>query len=145
MSDAKDIMTAISSNAEAFPTQVSYPVLVPNLKGYEQAVHTGAKEIAIFGAASESFSQKNINCSIAESLKMFQPLADQARKDGIRVRGYVSCVLGCPFEGNSIKPEVVSDITKALLDMGCYEVSLGDTIGVGHAGYFYFFFYLIGV
>jgi len=109
---------------------VDYPVLAPNLKGFESARAAGATEVAIFGAASESFSRKNINCSIAESLERFRPVAEQARKHGIRVRGYVSCVLGCPYEGD-ISPSNVAKVAEALFEMGCYEVSLGDTIGTG--------------
>jgi len=109
---------------------VDYPVLAPNLKGFESARAAGATEVAIFGAASESFSRKNINCSIAESLERFQPVAEQARKHGIRVRGYVSCVLGCPYEGD-VSPSNVAKVAEALFEMGCYEVSLGDTIGTG--------------
>jgi hydroxymethylglutaryl-CoA lyase len=109
---------------------VEYPVLAPNLKGFESARAAGATEVAIFGAASESFSRKNINCSIAESLDRFQPVAEAAKKHGIKVRGYVSCVLGCPYEGE-IAPASVAKVAKALFDMGCYEVSLGDTIGTG--------------
>ncbi|MBI2748287.1 MAG: hydroxymethylglutaryl-CoA lyase [Burkholderiales bacterium] len=109
---------------------VDYPVLTPNLKGFEAARAAGATEVAIFGAASESFSKKNINCSIAESLERFRPVADAARKANIKVRGYISCVLGCPYEGE-VKPEKVAEVAAALHEMGCYEVSLGDTIGVG--------------
>lgn len=109
---------------------VTYPVLTPNLKGFEAALAAGAMEVAIFGAASESFSKKNINCSIAESLERFQPVAEAAAKNNVRVRGYVSCVVGCPYEGD-IAPAKVAEVSKALFDMGCYEVSLGDTIGVG--------------
>ena len=112
---------------------VSYPVLTPNLKGFEAARAAGATEVAIFGAASEAFSQKNINCSIAESLDRFRPVVDEARKEGIKVRGYVSCVLGCPYEGD-IRPDHVADVASALYEMGCYEVSLGDTIGTGTPG-----------
>ena len=112
---------------------VSYPVLTPNLKGFEAARAAGATEVAIFGAASEAFSKKNINCSIAESLERFKPVVDAAKKEKIRVRGYVSCVLGCPYEGE-INPERVADVAGALYEMGCYEVSLGDTIGVGTPG-----------
>ncbi|KAF4530979.1 hypothetical protein B566_EDAN013253 [Ephemera danica] len=112
---------------------VSYPVLVPNLKGFESAVAAGAEEVAIFGAASESFSRKNINCSISESLARFGAVAEAAREKGIRMRGYVSCICGCPYEG-PIAPEAVARVARALLDMGCYEVSLGDTIGVGTPG-----------
>jgi isopropylmalate/homocitrate/citramalate synthase len=109
---------------------VSYPVLVPNIKGMESAITAGVSEIAIFAAASESFSQKNINCSIAESLERFLPVMALAQENHIKVRGYVSCVLGCPYEGE-IKPEAVVAVAKALYDMGCYEISLGDTIGTG--------------
>jgi hydroxymethylglutaryl-CoA lyase len=112
---------------------VSYPVLTPNLKGFEAARAAGATEVAIFGAASEAFSKKNINCSIAESLKRFEPIALESKKFNIRVRGYVSCVLGCPYEGE-IKPDKVAEVAGALHDMGCYEVSLGDTIGTGTPG-----------
>jgi len=109
-----------------------YPVLVPNLKGFELAVQAGANEIALFTAASESFSQRNTNCSIAESISRLQPVAEQARAAGIRVRGYVSCVLGCPFEGEIESGEVVL-VCEQLMQMGCEEISLGDTIGVGTA------------
>ena len=112
---------------------VSYPVLTPNLKGYQAAHAAGATEVAIFGAASEAFSQKNINCSIAESLERFRPVADAARQAGVKVRGYISCVLGCPYEGE-VAPEKVAEVAAALYEMGCYEVSLGDTIGVGTPG-----------
>src|SRR5256712_2187567 len=112
---------------------VSYPVLTPNLKGFEAARAAGATEVAIFGAASEAFSRKNINCSIAESLERFRPVASEARKHGIKVRGYVSCVLGCPYEGD-IAPQRVADVAAALAELGCYEISLGDTIGVGTPG-----------
>jgi len=109
---------------------VDYPVLAPNLKGFESARAAGATEVAIFGAASEAFSRRNINCSIAESLERFRPVAQAAQQHGIKVRGYVSCVLGCPYEGN-VAPERVANVAHALYEMGCYEVSLGDTIGVG--------------
>jgi len=112
---------------------VSYPVLTPNLKGFEAARAAGASEVAIFGAASEAFSRKNINCSIAESLERFRPIVLESKKYGIKVRGYVSCVLGCPYEGE-VRPERVADVAAALHEMGCYEVSLGDTIGVGTPG-----------
>jgi hydroxymethylglutaryl-CoA lyase len=112
---------------------VDYPVLTPNLKGFEAALAAGVKEVAVFGAASESFSQKNINCSIAESLDRFVPVVEAAKAAGIRVRGYVSCVLGCPYEGE-IAPEAVAGVAATLYAMGCYEVSLGDTIGVGTPG-----------
>ena len=109
---------------------VTYAALTPNLKGFEAAVAAGCDEVAIFGAASESFSQKNINCSIEESLARFAPVVAAAKAKGIAVRGYVSCVVGCPYEGD-IAPEQVARVAKTLLDMGCYEISLGDTIGVG--------------
>ena len=112
---------------------VSYPVLTPNLKGFEAARAAGATEVAIFGAASETFSKKNINCSIAESLERFRPVAEAARAANIKVRGYVSCVLGCPYEGE-IAPQKVAEVAAALHDLGCYEVSLGDTIGTGTPG-----------
>ncbi|XP_069180488.1 hydroxymethylglutaryl-CoA lyase, mitochondrial-like isoform X2 [Procambarus clarkii] len=112
---------------------VSYPVLTPNLKGFEAAVAAGCEEVAIFGAASESFSLRNINCSIAESLKRFQDVVTEANRLGIRVRGYVSCVCGCPYEG-PIDPKTVAMVAHAMYEMGCYEISLGDTIGVGTPG-----------
>jgi isopropylmalate/homocitrate/citramalate synthase len=112
---------------------VAYPVLVPNMQGFESAVAAGVEEIAIFGAASETFSHKNINCSIAESLERFAPVAQAARAKGMRVRGYISCVAGCPYEG-AIAPAAVAAVAKALDVMGCYELSLGDTIGVGTPG-----------
>jgi hydroxymethylglutaryl-CoA lyase len=109
---------------------VSYPVLTPNLKGYEAAKAAGATEVAVFGAASESFSKKNINCSIAESLERFRPVVEKALQEKVKVRGYLSCVVGCPYEGE-IAADKVAEVAGALYDMGCYEVSLGDTIGVG--------------
>src|SRR5262245_51777777 len=112
---------------------VSYPVLVPNMKGFEAAVAAGAEEIAVFGAASETFSRKNINASIAESLERFAEVAAAARVKGIKVRGYVSCVAGCPYEGE-VAPVAVAAVAKQLHAMGCYEISLGDTIGVGTPG-----------
>src|SRR5579864_8813661 len=107
-----------------------FHVLVPNEKGYEAARSAGAKVIAVFGSASEGFSRANINCSVAESIERFRPVIARARSDGVKVRGYISCVLGCPFDGE-IKPQAVVDVAKVLWDLGCYEVSLGDTIGVG--------------
>jgi isopropylmalate/homocitrate/citramalate synthase len=109
---------------------VRYPVLTPNLKGFENAIAAGADEVAVFGAASESFSRKNINCSIEESLERFAPVLEAARSRGVRVRGYLSCVLGCPYEGE-IAPRAVADVAERLYRMGCYEISLGDTIGTG--------------
>jgi hydroxymethylglutaryl-CoA lyase len=107
-----------------------FHVLVPNEKGYEAAHAAGARVIAVFAAASEGFSRANINCSVAESIERFKPVVARARADGIKVRGYISCVLGCPFDGE-VKPQAVVDVAKVLWDLGCYEVSLGDTIGVG--------------
>ncbi|MBD9484045.1 hydroxymethylglutaryl-CoA lyase [Pseudomonas sp. PDM14] len=112
---------------------VVYGALTPNMKGFEAAVEAGVREVAVFAAASEAFSQKNINCSISESLARFVPIMDAARAHGISVRGYVSCVLGCPYEG-AVAPERVASVAGELFAMGCYEVSLGDTIGTGTAG-----------
>ena len=109
---------------------VTYPVLTPNLKGLEAALATGVTEVAVFAAASEAFSQKNINCSIAESIERFVPVIESAREHGVAVRGYVSTVVGCPYQGD-VPPEKVAEVSKALFDLGCYEISLGDTIGVG--------------
>lgn len=109
---------------------ISYPVLVPNMRGFEAAVEAGATEIAIFAAASETFSQRNINCSIAESMERFAPVLAAASSANVRVRGYVSCVLGCPYEGE-VAPAKVGAVAGALFESGCYEISLGDTIGVG--------------
>lgn len=111
-------------------TGVKYAALTPNLKGLEGAIQHRADEVAIFGAASESFTQKNINCSISESLKRFEDIMAQAQQINLPVRGYVSTIVGCPYEGD-IAPEKVAEVTKHLYEMGCYEVSLGDTIGVG--------------
>jgi hydroxymethylglutaryl-CoA lyase len=107
-----------------------FHVLVPNEKGYEASQAAGAKVIAVFASASEGFSRANINCSVAESIERFKPVLARARADGIKVRGYISCVLGCPFDGE-IKPQAVVDVARTLWDLGCYEISLGDTIGVG--------------
>ncbi len=109
---------------------VEYPVLVPNMKGLERAIEAGVKSIAIFTAASETFNQRNINVSIDESFENYAPVAARARAEGMRVRGYVSTAFGCPYEGD-IPPEKVLEVTARLLDLGCYEVSVGDTIGVG--------------
>jgi hydroxymethylglutaryl-CoA lyase len=107
-----------------------FHVLVPNEKGYEASQAAGAKVIAVFASASEGFSRANINCSVAESIERFKPVLARAKADGIKVRGYISCVLGCPYDGE-IRPQAVVDVAKVLWDLGCYEVSLGDTIGVG--------------
>src|SRR5258707_5601300 len=107
-----------------------FHVLVPNEKGYDAARAAGAKVIAVFASASEGFSRANINCSIAESIERFKPVIARAKGDRIKVRGYISCVLGCPFDGE-VKPQAVADVAKVLWNLGCYEISLGDTIGVG--------------
>ncbi|MCC5903357.1 MAG: hydroxymethylglutaryl-CoA lyase [Halomonas sp.] len=125
MGDATDVMNGIARQSG-----VVYSALTPNLKGLEGALAAGVEEVAVFGAASEAFSQKNINCSIAESLQRFEPVLARANEAGVRVRGYVSCVLGCPYEGD-ISPDKVAEVAKALFEMGCYEISLGDTVGVG--------------
>ena len=121
---------AVMQGIKRHPAAV-YPVLTPNLQGFDTAIQAGASEVAIFAAASESFSRKNINCSIAESLKRFEPILSVASSLEIKVRGYVSCVVGCPYEG-AIAPEQAASVAKTLFDMGCYEVSLGDTTGVGN-------------
>lgn len=109
---------------------VTWTALVPNLKGLDAAIEAGCREVAVFAAASEAFSQKNINCSIAQSLHRYQDVMVRARDAGVRVRGYVSCVMGCPFTGH-VKPEAVAAVSASLFGMGCYEISLGDTIGAG--------------
>ncbi|MFN8702348.1 MAG: hydroxymethylglutaryl-CoA lyase [Rhodospirillales bacterium] len=128
MADTDKVMAAIKR-----APGVSYPVLVPNMKGFEAAVAAKVDEIAIFAAASESFSQRNINCSIAESLERFAPVAEAAKAAGIRVRGYVSCVLDCPYEG-PVAAGSVAAVARGLHKLGCYEISLGDTIGTGTPG-----------
>jgi hydroxymethylglutaryl-CoA lyase len=107
-----------------------FHVLVPNEKGYDAAIAAGAKVIAVFASASEGFSRANINCSVAESIERFKPVIARAKADGVKVRGYISCVLGCPFDGE-VKPQAVVNVAKLLWELGCYEISLGDTIGVG--------------
>ena len=128
MADHAEIMAGLPS-AETYPG-VSYPVLTPNLKGFEAAAAAGAREVAVFAAASEGFSQKNINCSIAESLERFVPIFEAAKQQGIRVRGYISCVVACPYDGPTA-PEKVAQVAARLLELGAYEISLGDTIGTG--------------
>ncbi len=128
MADAAELMHSLNRRPG-----VAYPVLVPNMKGYEAALAAGAREIAVFGAASEAFSQKNINCSIAESLDRFRPVVAAAREANVTVRGYVSCVLGCPYQG-AVASSAVADVAWRLFEMGCHDVSLGDTIGVGTPG-----------
>jgi hydroxymethylglutaryl-CoA lyase len=109
---------------------VRYVALVPNSKGFERAVSVNANEVAIFAAASEGFSQKNINCSIEESLARFKPVMSAAKTAGIPVRGYISCVISCPYDGE-VSPQKVAEVSERLLAMGCYEISLGDTVGTG--------------
>lgn len=128
MADSGNVFKGIERNPA-----IQYSALTPNLKGLEAALEAGVDEVAVFGAASESFSQKNINCSIADSLQRFEPVIALAKEHDISVRGYVSCVMGCPYEGD-IAPRAVADVSKTLLDMGCYEISLGDTIGIGTPG-----------
>mgnify|MGYP006395325363 CR=1 FL=1 len=128
MADHREIMLALRDRPAKSAT--TYSALTPNMKGLEAALECGVREVAVFGSASESFSQRNINCSIAESLARFAPVVEHALKAGVRVRGYVSCVLGCPYEGE-IAPAEVAAVARELKAMGCYEVSLGDTIGVG--------------
>lgn len=125
LADAAEVFAAITA-----APGVRYPVLVPNLLGYQRAIAVGAREVAVFTAASEAFSEKNTNASIAQTLERFQPIFERAKNDGVAVRGYVSCVLGCPYQGEVPIDDVVQ-LARALHLMGCYEVSLGDTIGVG--------------
>ncbi|MBD8621938.1 MULTISPECIES: hydroxymethylglutaryl-CoA lyase [unclassified Pseudomonas] len=128
MADSAAVFSAIQRSPG-----VTYAALTPNLQGFEAAIQAGASEVAVFAAASESFSQRNINCSIAQSLQRFEPVLAAAALRGIKVRGYVSCVLGCPYEGE-IAAVQVRDVASAMLQMGCYEISLGDTLGVGTPG-----------
>jgi len=128
MGDAADVMTRISRKPG-----VTYQVLTPNEKGYDSAKQYGARAIAVFAAASESFSQRNVNCSIEESLERFRPVVQKAKADGVRVRGFVSVVLGCPFEGE-VDPVKVAGIARQLAEMGCDDIGLGDTIGTGTPG-----------
>ncbi|WP_028117880.1 hydroxymethylglutaryl-CoA lyase [Ferrimonas senticii] len=125
MADADKLMGQIERRAGT-----TYAALTPNLKGFEAAIAAGADEVAVFAAASESFSHKNINCSIIESIERFEPILAAARAENIRVRGYVSCTLGCPYEG-TIAPAKVAEVSQVLFESGCYEISLGDTIGTG--------------
>ena len=128
MATSAEVFTQIRRRAD-----VSYPMLVPNLKGLELALAAGVEEVALFAASTETFSQKNTNCSIAESIDRFNAVIDEALAAGVKVRGYISCVLGCPYEGE-VSFDTVSMLAQKLLQKGCYEVSLGDTIGVGTAG-----------
>ena len=125
MADTGEVLAAFDDEAKNHLS-----VLVPNLRGAQSAIESGVREIAIFGAASEAFSQKNINCSISESLDRFRPVCELAQRHTIRIRGYLSCVLGCPYQG-AVDPRGVAELARELIEMGCYEVSLGDTIGVG--------------
>lgn len=125
MATSSEVFKKLNRNAN-----VTYAALTPNMQGFDAAMAVNATEVAIFGAASESFSQTNINCSIDESLARFEPIMTAAKKMNIKVRGYVSCVVGCPYEGD-IEPEKVAEVAEKLFNMGCYEISLGDTIGVG--------------
>ena len=128
MADASDILAGINRRPG-----VNYPVLVPNRQGLEAALSAGAEEVAVFSAASETFSQRNINCSITQSLERFARVTELALSKGIKVRGYISCVAGCPYEG-AVDAKIVADIAARLVELGCYEVSLGDTIGVATPG-----------
>lgn len=125
MADAAEIMAGIARKPG-----VRYAALVPNRHGFDAAVEAGVNEVAIFASASEGFSRKNINCSVAESLERFTPVMTEAENSNIPVRGYVSCVIACPYDGR-VAPELARDVASRLLDMGCYEISLGDTIGAG--------------
>lgn len=126
MADAAEVLAGLKRKPG-----VGYSALTPNLKGFEAALKAGVDEVAIFASASEGFSQKNINCSIAESLNRFEPVLAAAKANSLPVRGYVSCVVDCPYDGKT-PPDSVAAVTRQLLDMGCYEVSLGDTIGTGN-------------
>jgi hydroxymethylglutaryl-CoA lyase len=128
MADTAAVLAGLARRAG-----VSYPVLVPNMRGFEAARAAGAGEIAVFAAASESFSRRNINCSIAESLERFAPVAAAAQEHGMRVRGYISCAVDCPYEG-PVAPDAVAALATQLMELGCYEISLGDTIGTGTPG-----------
>ena len=125
MADSDQVLIGVDHHPDS-----EFHVLVPNERGYEAARGAGAKVIAVFGSASEGFSRANINCSVAESIDRFKPVIARAKSDGIKVRGYISCVLGCPYDGE-VRPQAVVDVARTLWDLGCYEVSLGDTIGVG--------------
>ena len=140
MADSDQVFAGLKStpalNSTALnSTTLTLAALTPNLRGFERAMESGVREVAVFASASEGFSAKNINCTIAESLTRFEPVMQAARDQGVAVRGYISCVVGCPYDGD-VAPEQVDTVSRALVDMGCYEVSLGDTIGVGTAGHF---------
>ena len=135
MADSDQVFAGLKSNPGLNLSSLTLAALTPNLKGFERAMQAGVTEVAVFASASEGFSAKNINCTIAESLARFQPLMQAALDQGVAVRGYISCVVGCPYDGE-VTPQQVDLVSRALFDMGCYEVSLGDTIGVGTAGHF---------
>lgn len=125
MSDAAEVFAGIKRNPD-----ITYAALTPNTQGYKRAIEAHADEVAIFGSASEGFSQKNINCSIEESIERFVPIIEAAKADNVKVRGYVSCVIECPYDGKT-NPQNVADLAGRMIDLGCYEISLGDTIGKG--------------
>ena len=125
MADSAEVLARITRKPG-----VAYPVLVPNMQGFEAAVASGAREVAVFAAATETFSQRNIDCSVGESLKRFAGICQAAKAKAVKVRGYVSCVLGCPYEGE-VAAQAVAEVAARLVEMGCWEISLGDTIGVG--------------
>jgi hydroxymethylglutaryl-CoA lyase len=130
MADSDQVFAGLTSSPG-----LTLAALTPNLKGFQRAMQAGVTEVAVFASASEGFSEKNINCTIAESLARFEPVMQAANDRGVAVRGYISCVVGCPYDGE-VSPQQVDTVSRALFDMGCYEVSLGDTIGVGTAGHF---------
>ena len=135
MADSDQVFAGLRRALRFNEAGLTLAALTPNLKGFERAMESGVTEVAIFASASEGFSAKNINCTIAESLTRFEPVMQAARDQGVAVRGYISCVVGCPYDGE-VAPQQVDVVSRALFDMGCYEVSLGDTIGVGTPGHF---------
>jgi hydroxymethylglutaryl-CoA lyase len=130
MASSGEVYLAIKKRPVQKHSPMSFPMLVPNMQGLELALEVGVTEIAIFAAATEAFSQKNINCSIEQSIKRYQQVVQKAQSENVKIRGYISCVLGCPYEGK-VSNDVVTNIALRLQDLGCYEISLGDTIGVG--------------
>jgi hydroxymethylglutaryl-CoA lyase len=130
MASSGEVYLAIKKRLVQKHSPMSFPMLVPNMHGLELALEVGVTEIAIFAAATEAFSQKNINCSIEQSIKRYQQVVQKAQSENVKIRGYISCVLGCPYEGK-VSNDVVTNIALRLQDLGCYEISLGDTIGVG--------------
>jgi len=135
MADSDQVFAGLKKLRRLNLPALTLAALTPNLKGFERAMEAGVSEVAVFASASEGFSAKNINCTIAESLTRFEPVMQAALDQGVAVRGYISCVVGCPYDGE-VTPQQVDLVSRALFDMGCYEVSLGDTIGVGTAGHF---------